>query len=144
MADTPKATEPSRLSMVIHHEMAAGRHAKGPWHSSTHASQLETRKQMEPSASGRQIGWWAGDAPSPTRSALKVVRLNHTVPISWMPAAHQSMRRWRIRSNEARPLRWGAARSVGLDATSMYCRKEAVVKKMEPTKKVMSSGVAPT
>ena len=40
---------------------------------------------MEPSASGRQIGWCSGEAPSPTSSALRVVRLNHTVPISWMP-----------------------------------------------------------
>ena len=114
--------------------MPDGRQAKGPWHSSAQASQLETRKQMEPSASGRQTGWWLGDAPSPTSSALSVVRLNHTVPISWMPAAHQSMRRCRIRSNEPRPLRCGSTRSDGVEATSMYCRKEAVVKKMDPTK----------
>ena len=56
MADTPKAMEPTRFSAVICQEMRDGRQAKGPWHSSAQASQLETRKQMEPSASGRQIG----------------------------------------------------------------------------------------
>ena len=73
-----------------------------------------------------------------------MVRLNHTVPISWMPAAHQSMRWCRIRSNERSPLRCCPARSVGVLATSTYCRNEAVVKKIDPTKNVMSSGVAPT
>ena len=99
---------------------------------------------MEPNASGRQIGWCFDDAPSPTTSALRVVRLNHNVPNSWMAAAHQSIRRCWIRSSDRKPLRWAATRSVGVFATSRYCRNEAVVKKMDPTKKVMLSGVVPT
>ena len=73
-----------------------------------------------------------------------MVRLNHSVPSSWIAAAHQSMRRCWIRSGEPSPLRCAATRSVGVFATSTYCRKEAVVKKMDPTKKVMLSGVVPT
>ena len=50
---------------MIHQEMCDGRQAKGPWHSSAQASQLATRKHTEPSASGRQTGWWFADAPEP-------------------------------------------------------------------------------
>src|SRR5580692_1345832 len=130
MADTPKATEPARFSAVICHEICDGRQAKGPWHSSAQASQLDTRKHTEPRASGRHTGWWADDAPNPTSSALNVVRLNHSVPISWIPAAHQSIRRCRMRSNDPIPSRCGAATADGAEATSVYCRNEAVVKKI--------------
>jgi hypothetical protein len=61
-----------------------------------------------------------------------------------MPAAHQSMRRCRNRHREPKPSRCDVTRSDGAEATSMYCRKEAVVKKMDPMKKVMLSGVTPT
>ena len=94
-----------------------------PWHSSAQASQLATRKQMEPSASGRQIGWWSGERPNPTSRALRVVRLNHRVPISWMPAAHQSMRRCRIRSSERRA-RCGAVREVGRGGRDLHVLQE--------------------
>ncbi len=114
--------------------MRSGRQANGPWHSSTQASQLETRKQMEPSASGRHTGWWRDDAPSPTRRALSVVRLNHSVPSNWMLAAHQSIRWCRIRRSDPAPLRCGSTTAVGADATSMYDRKAATVKKIDPTK----------
>ena len=47
----------------------------------------------------------ADDAPSPTTSALKVVRLNHSVPANWMMAAHQSIRWcWTLRSDRGLPL----------------------------------------
>ncbi len=47
-------------------------------------------------------------------------------------------------SNDPIPWRGGAATADGAEATSMYCRNEAVVKKMDPMKKVMLSGVTPT
>ena len=61
----PKATEPARFSAVIHHEIREGRQANGPSHSSAQANQLATRKQMEPSASGRQIGVVFGGRAQP-------------------------------------------------------------------------------
>ena len=63
-----------------------------------------------------------------------MVRLNHSVPINWMLAAHQSIRRCRIRRSDPAPLRCGSTTAVGADATSMYCKKEAVVKKIDPMK----------
>src|SRR5271157_246630 len=134
MAEAPKATEPARFKKVIRHEMEDGRQANGPWHSSAQDSQLETRKHTDPRASGRQTGWWFDDAPSPTTSALRVVRLNHSVPANWMIAAHQSIR-WCCTLKSARtPPR--CVRSMEEDAltVSKNTRKEAVVKKMDPMK----------
>ena len=61
-----------------------------------------------------------------------------------MPAAHQSIRPCRMRSNERKPPLCTPSRAVGADATSAYCRKDAVVKKIDPMKKVMLSGVVPS
>src|ERR1700722_8809578 len=105
MAETPKAPDPARFKKVIHHGICDGRQAKEPWHSSAQASQLATRKQTEPSASGRQIWWCVPDAPSPTTKAAKVVRLNHSVPASWMRLAHQSIRRCCTVKSERKPRR---------------------------------------
>ena len=42
--------------------------------------------------SGVQIRRFCCRVVSPTRSASKVLMLNQTVPASWMPQAHQSIR----------------------------------------------------
>ena len=65
MAETPNATEPARFNKVIHHEVDDGRQANGPWHSSAHDNQLETRKQTDPRASGRHTGWWSAGRAEP-------------------------------------------------------------------------------
>ena len=52
-ADTPKATDPIRLAKVIHHDHDRGRQPAQPWQTSNQASALATRKQIEPTASGR-------------------------------------------------------------------------------------------
>ena len=54
MAENPNATDPARLSPVIHQPSDFGCQAAQPWHTSNHASALETRKQTEPRTSGRQ------------------------------------------------------------------------------------------
>ena len=53
IADTPKAIDPARLASVIHHDHYLGRQAAQPWQASYQASTLDTRKQTEPTASGR-------------------------------------------------------------------------------------------
>ena len=103
---------------MIHHGICDGRQAKRPWHSSAQASQLATRKHTEPSASGRQIWWWAPDAPSPTTKAAKVVRLNQSVPANWMRLAHQSMRWCCTRNSERNPRRDAPSTAGDVEAAS--------------------------
>ena len=92
-AEMPKATDPTRLRALIHHPMRRGRKAHGPWHTSAHASQLATRKQIEPRASGRHTAWSTAVGPaSPTERAWPVLTLKYTVPTSCTAVAHQSMR----------------------------------------------------
>ena len=75
----------------------------------------ETRKQIDPSASGRQTS----DAPI---SADSVLTLKNRVPGNWMAAAHQSLHAGlRQRPCACRPLR-------------NHCVNEAAVKHSDPTK----------
>src|SRR5580704_11997723 len=106
MADTPKAIEPTRLSRVIHQEMS----------------------------SGRQMGWCEVEAPSPTTRALKVVRLNQSVPTNCTKEAHQSMRLCCTSKSCLKRRCAGRSRCGFVVAASKYWRKAAVVKKMEPMK----------
>src|SRR3954454_13604444 len=78
------------------------------------ASQLATRKQIEPNASGRQISVPSEDASS----ARAVLRLKNSVPASWIAEAR------------SRP------------ATS--CSAAAAVNSSEPTKNTAASALAPT
>ena len=52
-AETPKATDPTRLASAIHQAHDRGRQATQAWQTSIQARALATRKQAEPMASGR-------------------------------------------------------------------------------------------
>src|SRR5664280_783407 len=89
-AETPKATDPTRLSRVIHHDRLWGDHADHPWHTSNQASPLAVRKHPEPRASGRHTWWLAARWLRWAWTATPVLTLKKRVPTSWMPLAHQS------------------------------------------------------
>ena len=139
-AETPNATEPPRLTAVIHQSVRRGRQANHPWQTSHQANPLATRKQTEPRKSGRHTSWLAAWLLRTWRQALPVLQLKKRVPRSWTAVAHQSMRcGWRTNT-----LRRGCPGIGGTASTaSQYCRKPAVVKKREPTKKVTESAVTP-
>ncbi len=84
MAETPNATEPTRLRKVIRtktgHRVATRRGPSSHSPSATRANFRDQEADRSLKASGLQTGWCAPDAPSPTTRALKVVRLNQRVP----------------------------------------------------------------
>src|SRR4051812_36865226 len=88
------------------------------------ASQLATRKQMEPKRSGRQIRRSSWLCEIALASARPVLRLKNSVPPNWITPAHQFSR-----SDRGVPSAWSAA---------------ALVKNSEPTKKTAASATAPT
>ena len=69
--------------------------------------------------------------------------LKNTVPTSWIPVAHQSMR---CGSNVSRRIRWLRLpeRSRSAFAASRYWISAAEVKKTEPTKNTVPSAAEPT
>src|SRR5262245_8430528 len=89
----PKAIDPSRLVSAIHQDHDRGRQAAQPWQASYQARRLETRKQTEPTASGRQMCWFASSADRLATIANPVLTLKYSVPASWTAVAHQSSRR---------------------------------------------------
>ena len=67
--------------------------------------------------------------------------LKKTVPTSWIEVASQSIRRG---SHDAGAAGRGGGRAPGaVFTTSRYCSAAALVKKIEPTKNVMPSALAP-
>ena len=92
-AETPKATDPIRLSSVIHHAHDLRRQASQPWQTSYQARALDTRKQTEPIASGRHSCWCAVCAETLDATATPVLTLKYKVPASCTAVAHQSIRR---------------------------------------------------
>ena len=84
---------PARFNAVIHHRNATRLPGEGRRSSHSSARPTSSTKQMEPRASGRQIEMVVGrGAQADQEQALSVVRLNHSVPMSWIAAAHQSPR----------------------------------------------------
>ncbi len=81
---------------------------------------------------------------SESLSAAKVVTLNHRVPMSWMPVAHQSIR---VGASSRRSSVTGCFSAYPPTAWSavtvwMCCSSAALVKNSEPTKNVMPSTLA--
>ena len=76
--------------------------------------------------------------------ASKVSTLNSTVPASWMRVAQTSMRRSSHPSTRS-PVRGPPpSRSRSAFTASRYCSAAALVKKIEPTKKIAPSAPGPT
>jgi hypothetical protein len=93
---------------------------------------LETRKRIEPTASGRQITWLeTAEVPDTSTSAAKVVTLKKIVPIHWI---HELVH------DGARLSRAAAALAVAPSGPDRQAKRiwmlEAEVKKIDPTKKV--------
>src|SRR5436190_22991428 len=133
------------FSAAIHHERLRGSHERILWPASAYASQLATRKQIDPSASGVHTIRRCCCAVRFCRKAANVVTLKNTVPTSCTAAAHQSTRPGSIPSSN----RFGATGSgtpivCGACVTSMYCNRAADVKKSDPMKNVAVSAVRPT
>jgi hypothetical protein len=96
------------LASVIHQTSTRGRQASQPWHVSYQASTLETRKQTEPMASGRQMCWCAVAADRLAAMATPVLTLKYTVPASCTAVDHQSIRPgWKTKNR--RPARLSVA-----------------------------------
>src|SRR5205814_1041710 len=81
-AETPNATEPSRLARAIHQLRGLGSPSVMLCRVSTQAYPLATRNAIDPKASGRHTRWSAAAALRLMRSALPVLQLNHRVPVS--------------------------------------------------------------
>ena len=74
-AETPNATEPKMFSIAIQPESVnTGRNSR-PWLTSAQASALATRKQIEPTASGRHTARLICAAFSAVTSANPVLML---------------------------------------------------------------------
>jgi hypothetical protein len=69
-----------------------GRQAAQPWQASYQDSALKTRKQDEPTASGRHTCWCAVIADRSAAMATPVLTLEYSVLASWTAVAHQSIR----------------------------------------------------
>ena len=142
IAERPKKIEPARLRAAITQPRSSGRHESQPCPASAKASQLATRKQIEPSASGRQESRFAEESSRLSSIARKVLMLKKTVPTSWIEVASQSIRPG---SQETKRVPRGAAGSGrAVLTTSRYWSDAALVKKIEPTKNVMPSAPSPT
>src|SRR5829696_4958378 len=89
----------------------------------------ETRKQIEPRASGRQTSGSYPAAVAGVSSALKVVTLKNSVPADWTIAAHHA----------ADPPAWWRCPKA-----NALCRAPPSVNRIEPAKKVSASARAPT
>src|SRR5580765_148410 len=105
----PNATQPARLTAAINHV----RVRRLP-RTSKYARQPETRKQIEPRASGVQTSRLYSVASRPAWSAWNVLMLKKNVPMSCTALLHQSSDRGR-----KKPL-------------STYCSAAAEVKKIDP------------
>jgi len=103
------------------------------WVVATTASEADSRKQTDPSASGRQTECWYWATPALRKSAAKVETLKNRVPANWIPADHQSSQ---STLDFQAP---GRQRPVRRNWT-----KPARVKKIEPMKKVRLAAPCPT
>ena len=133
IAESPKNTEPSRLSQVHRHVRAVGSQSLSRSVVATAANALAMRKQTEPNASGRQPLFTRVSLFRAGISASVVLTLKNSVPMNCTADAHQSNRSGldAPRRGGRRPLRlnWMMA---------------AAVKKRAPMKKVRSATGVPT
>src|SRR4029079_10353663 len=128
----PKATDPIRLTKVIHHDHSRERQATQAWQTSNHASALATRKQIEPRASGRHTWWLAASDVRFSRRAVPQLTLKKRVPTSCTAVAHQSIRRgWKTKKRRRVAPDVGRAASTA----SRYARNPAAVKNSAPKKR---------
>src|SRR5262245_32098344 len=111
----PKNTQPSRLIDGCHQRCWAAAKPIAP----------ETRKQIDPNASGRHTSRSYSGLASAVLSAWKVVTLKNSVPADWTDATHQS-----------------AFQRPG--KASQDCSPPPAVNRIEPTKKVDASAFGPT
>src|SRR5436190_6632522 len=117
MAEMPKATQPARFTVAVHHVSPRRRRR-----TAAYATTPETRKQIEPSTSGDQTSRSYAVASRPACSARNVLTLKKIVPANWIRELQRS----------SRSTAWKA------------CKIAADVKKIEPTKKTMPSTSDPT
>ena len=87
MAETPNATDPVRLMTAILHIRPSGFQHHSRWHTSPSARPLATRKLIEPNRSGAHTRA-SSCRVDRSRSALSVLRLKKSVPVSWTLVAH--------------------------------------------------------
>ncbi len=142
-ADTPNATDPARFSAAMRHDTLRAFQDHQPWLTSNQASPLATRKHTEPAASGTYTRRCACVALRVVSMAARVVTLKKTVPTSCTRLALQSIRpgsHVQKRNRSPAP----AARAWGALTVCRYCRKAALVKKIEPTKNTIASASVPT
>ena len=92
IAAAPNAIEPSRLSATIRHDSERRFRHTQRWQTSAYASSLETRKQIDPTASGAHTRRLLSLVLRPCFIPVNVVTLKNTVPTSCTAAASQSIR----------------------------------------------------
>src|SRR5436190_22990248 len=117
MAEMPKATQPARFTVAVHHVSPRRRRR-----TAAYATAPEARKQVEPSTSGDQTSRSYADASRPACRARNVLTLKKIVPANWIRELQRS------------------SRSTACKAWS----NAADVKKIEPTKKTIPSTDDPT
>ena len=100
---------------MIHQDHDRGCQATQPWQTSNQARALATRKQTEPTASGRHTCRCAAYAVRSAPIATPVLRLKYTVPASWIAVACQWIRRgWKTKNRRRSAFPMARARVHGL------------------------------
>src|SRR5262245_22324776 len=122
--------DPAMLRAAMSQGRSWGRHDHQAPATANHATPLATRKQIEPKASGDHTSLFSCVADKCRAMASKVEMLKNSVPASWTAPASQS--------------RLPGSHACQRPVACRYCRAAAVVKKIEPTKKVRPSAATPT
>src|SRR3954454_24330426 len=116
-----------------------GGRRRTPPATAAYATKPETRKQTEPTASGRHTSRSYDGESIATTSAPNVVTLNATVPASCTPLLHQSALCGCQTTSPGRP-----PESLRLRTVVTNCTVAAEVNSRDPTKNTTASACGPT